>query len=98
MRTAARIDANQGEIVAALEACGCTVRSLAALGDGVPDLLVGLRWRNVLLEVKGPKGKLTPDQRRFLAAWRGEWYIVSTVDEALKAMGMGKAQHHVEVS
>jgi len=83
MRRAARIDANQAEIVAALEACGCTVLSLAEHGRGCPDLLVGLRWRNVLLEVKGPKGKLTPDQRAFLAEWRGEWYVVSSVAEAL---------------
>uniref|UniRef100_A0A6M3JHY0 VRR-NUC domain-containing protein n=1 Tax=viral metagenome TaxID=1070528 RepID=A0A6M3JHY0_9ZZZZ len=93
MRRAAKVDANQPEIVQALERCGCTVLSLAPMGRGVCDLLVGLRWRNVLLEVKGPKGKLTPDQRTFLAAWKGEWYVVDSVGAALKAMGLGGVSH-----
>lgn len=40
MRRAAKIDANQPEIISALEAAGCLVLSLAAVGNGVADLLV----------------------------------------------------------
>lgn len=43
MRRAARTDANQTAIVEALRKCGASVQSLAAVGKGVPDLLVGLR-------------------------------------------------------
>ena len=89
MRRAAKIDANQAEIVAALERVGCTVLSLAPMGRGCPDLLVARGMRTVLLEVKMPKGRLTPDQVRFLSWWRGEWFIVDSIDAALAAMGVG---------
>jgi Holliday junction resolvase len=94
MRRAAKIDANHREIVDALRQIGATVQSLAAVGAGVPDLLVGFRGMTHLLEVKdGSKPpsarKLTIDQIR----WHGEWcgsdvYIVTCVDDALKAIGI----------
>ena len=93
MRRAAKVDENQAEIVAALRKCGCTVQSLAAVGKGVPDLLVGRAGVNYLLEVKdGNKPKsardLTPDELRWLHGWRGSAVVVETVDEALKATGV----------
>jgi len=93
MRRAARVDDNQAEIVAALRKCGCTVQSLAAVGNGVPDLLVGRAGVNYLLEVKdGSKPKsareLTPDELRWLYAWRGSAAVVETVEEAMKAVGV----------
>lgn len=91
MRRAAKVDANQSEIVAALRKCGCTVQSLASVGRGVPDLLVGRAGRNFLLEVKdGSKPRsqrdLTPDELRWLYAWRGAATVVESVEEALKAV------------
>ena len=41
MRRAARTDANQAEIVAALRGVGASVQPLHAVGQGCPDLLVG---------------------------------------------------------
>ena len=52
MRRAAKIDANHGDIVEALRGIGCSVLSLAPLGKGAPDLLVGYWGRNTILEVK----------------------------------------------
>jgi hypothetical protein len=50
MRRAAKIDANQPQIVEALRKAGATVHSLAAVGNGIPDLLVGaMRKPNVIL-------------------------------------------------
>lgn len=74
MRRAARIDANQDAVVSALRAAGARVLSLAPVGDGVPDLLVGHRGRLMLLEVKdGAKPpsarKKTALQERFFAEW-----------------------------
>mgnify|MGYP001610087864 CR=1 FL=1 len=43
MRRAAAVDANQEQIVAALRARGHMVLSLAPLGNGAPDVLVGCR-------------------------------------------------------
>jgi len=84
MRRAAKVDGNHTAIVSALREAGASVLSLAALGRGVPDLLVcGPDWCR-LVEVKMPKGKPTPDQVRFSAAWGGPPVVtVRTVEDAL---------------
>jgi hypothetical protein len=93
MRRAARVDRNQSEVVAALQRVGATVHSLAAVGNGVPDLLVGFRRGTYLLEVKDGTKKpsareLTQDQ----IAWHIDWtggpcVVVNSVGEALAAIG-----------
>jgi hypothetical protein len=35
-----------------------------------------------------PKGQLTPDQVKWVAAWRGDVHVVRTVDDALKLVGV----------
>ncbi|WP_225783350.1 hypothetical protein [Xenophilus sp. Marseille-Q4582] len=92
MRKKARVDANQPAVVAALRKAGATVQSLAAAGDGVPDLLVAFRSDLFLLEVKDgskpPSARaLTPDQVRWHAAWGAPVHVVNSVDEALQAIG-----------
>ena len=93
MRRAARTDDNQAEIVRGLRAIGATVQSLAAVGAGVPDLLVGWQGANVLLELKDAakapsKRKLTPDQVAWHQAWRGQVATVETLKDALAALGI----------
>lgn len=93
MRRAARTDSNHAEIVEALRRAGASVQSLAAVGSGCPDLLVGHRGRNVLLEVKdGSKSpsrrKLTPDEHVWHARWNGQVVTVESVEQALKAVGL----------
>jgi len=75
-------DANEREIIDALKQIGCTVKQLSA--KGLPDLLVGYRGKNYLIEVKQPNGKLTDDQVEFHASWFGTIHVVTTVDEAIK--------------
>lgn len=84
-----RVDANHAAIVAALRAVGCSVLSLAGLGGGVPDLLVGVRGRTMLLEVKCPGEALRPLQSEWLRSWRGQWEVVDSVGGALAAVGLG---------
>ena len=79
MRKIARVDDNQAPIVAALRQAGATVVSLAPIGNGVPDLLVGFAGETILMEVKTPKGKHTPDQVHFYELWKGK-PIVTTRD------------------
>lgn len=94
MRRAAKVDANQAEIAAALRTVGATVQSLAAVGNGVPDLLVGFRRATYLLEVKD--GKKPPSARELTTdqiAWHLEWnggpcVVVNSVCEALAAVGV----------
>lgn len=88
MRRAARVDANQAEIVKALRAAGATVQHLHVIGKGCPDLLVGFRETNYLLEVKDAGGMLTDDEQIWRVEWRGPLVaVVYSVDDALKAIG-----------
>lgn len=84
-RYAVKADANQREIVAALQDAGYTVHDTHALGHGFPDLCVMARSGAILLfEVKGEKGRLTPDEVAFFMAWRGApVYMVRTAAEAV---------------
>ncbi len=84
----AKVDANQKDIVAALRLAGCSVTSLATVGKGCPDLLVGYEGQNYLLEVKGPRGVLTPDQEDWHGDWCGSVSIVRDVEQALNAVGL----------
>ena len=69
MRRAARVDGNHAEIVAALRSFpGVSVCSLASLGNGVPDLIVGLAGQNYLVEVKD--GEKSPIPSKFDARSR----------------------------
>lgn len=94
MRRAAKVDANQAEIVAALRKCGVCVQLLHAVGNGCPDLICGLAsGENVFLEIKDGKKppsarKLTPDQVDWHAAWKGRVVIVTSIEEALQACGV----------
>lgn len=89
---AAKIDANQPEIIAALRKAGASVQPLHTVGQGCVDLLVGYRGANHCLEVKdGSKPpsarELTPDQIQWHMDWRGHAMVVNSVDEALIAIG-----------
>jgi len=84
---AAKIDLNQPEIVKALRDAGVSVQSTAGVGKGFPDLVCALGDDMWLMEVKGPKGKLTPDQVEFISAWKGVVHIVRTPAEALMVIG-----------
>lgn len=88
MRLYGKVDANQAEIVKALRQVGMSVLSLAPMGKGCPDLLVADDDSYFLIEVKGPKGKLTDDQVAFIADWRGVVHIARTVDDALAIVGL----------
>lgn len=83
-------DSNQAEIKAALLAVGCSVQLIEGANGqaGVPDMVVGVRGHNYLLEIKRPKGKLSPKQAAWHQAWRGQVHKVETVEEALAVVGL----------
>lgn len=83
MRHAAKVDANQAEIVEALRAAGCTVTTLHRVGQGCPDLLVGNIGHNLLIEVKAPGEKLNARERRWHDEWRGQVIVVESVQQAI---------------
>ena len=91
MRRAARTDDNHADVVEALTKSGMRVQTLAAVGKGVPDLLVGFRGINCLLEVKdGDKvpsaRRLTADEMRWHGAWAGQVIVVESAEDAVVAV------------
>jgi len=93
---AARVDDNHVAVVEALRKAGAMVQSLAAVGDGVPDLLIGIRGKLALFEIKdGSKSpsrrKLTPDQVKWHEQWAGyPVFTVDCVDAALRMLAVMK--------
>lgn len=83
-RRLGRRDANEGPIIDALRGMGCSVLQL----HEPADLLVSYRGLNLLVEVKDPAKspsarKLTPDQVRFKAEWRGQYDVAYTPEDAI---------------
>jgi Holliday junction resolvase len=86
MKKAARKDANQAQLIADLRRLGASVSVLN--GAGLPDLLVGHRRTNYLIEVKTARGVLTKPQCDFMATWAGAVYVVRNLTEARKVLGL----------
>lgn len=88
MRLRAKVDDNQKEIVAAARKLGCSVAITSQLGKGFPDLVIGLNGVNYLVEVKDSKKppsarKLTDDEKKFKAAWYGQYDVIESIDDLL---------------
>jgi hypothetical protein len=85
-RRAAKRDASEAAIVAALRLAGAIVWSISE--KGLPDLVVGYRGATFLLEVKSPGKGLTEAQEDVHAIWRGgPIHVVETPQDALRAVG-----------
>lgn len=86
MRYAARVDANQDQIVSALRSAGAYVWII-----GLPvDLLVGFRGHTFLIEVKnGSKKRLTKLQADFFENWSGSTLVrIDGPEAALRMIGV----------
>jgi hypothetical protein len=86
MRYAARVDANQAQVVSALRAAGAYVWII-----GLPvDLLVGYNNQTYLVEIKdGPKKGLTRLQQDFFGNWcGGNLHRIDGPDDALRMIGV----------
>lgn len=86
---AKQVDANQVAVVAALRAAGATVQHLHAVGQGCPDLLVGIAGTNFLVEVKdGAKPpsaqQLNDDQLKWHRQWRGQVTVINSARQAFE--------------
>ena len=93
-RRAARVDANQTEIVRLLrEIPGITVQV------GHDDILVGYRKNTYWYEIKNPSqvskvsGEVVESakkesQKRLLSSWKGHYRIVSSIGEILEDLGI----------
>jgi len=93
-RYARKVDGNHAEIVRALALADAMVQSIASVGAGCPDLLVGYKGRWVVMEIKD--GSKPPGARR-LAECQRIWhltakrhglpvFVVTSPQEALDAL------------
>lgn len=92
MRRAAKVDANQPDMIAALRGIGASVQPLHAVGKGCPDLLVGYRGANYAIEVKDGRKppsdtRLTDDQEKWHGEWRGQVAVAKSIDDAMVIIG-----------
>ena len=88
IRRAARVDANQAQVISALRAAGAYVWII-----GLPvDLLVGYNGQTYLVEIKdGPKKALTRLQQDFFGNWcGGGLHRINDAKEALRMIGITK--------
>lgn len=88
-RYARKRDGNHSLIVKRFEALGCTVLDMSAIGiAGAPDLVVGFRQANHLVELKNPETRygragLNEAQSAFNRHWNGAgMWTVCSEDEA----------------
>lgn len=87
IRRAARVDANQSLLVELWRKMGASVLILSGVGNGCPDILLGYRGSNSLVELKDgskppSKQKLTSMESDFHKTWRGQVCIVRNEHEA----------------
>lgn len=90
MRRAARRDENHQPIADVFRALGCSVFETDRVGDGFPDLVVGLLGASHLVEVKNPgthygRQGLNAGQSAFASAWRGSPIVVITSEDEAEA-------------
>jgi hypothetical protein len=88
MRYAARVDANQDQIVSGLRAAGAYVWII-----GLPvDLLVGYKGHTFLVEIKTDnKKKFTKLQTHFFENWSGSTLArIDSPEAALRMIGVVK--------
>ena len=88
MRRAARVDANQDQVIAAFRAAGAYVWII-----GLPvDLLVGYKGHTFLVEIKtDAKKRLTALQQDFFENWCGGTLArIDSPDAALRMIGVLK--------
>ncbi len=88
-----RKDDNHDEVVRDLQRLGCSVIDLSQVGGGCPDLLIGWRGRNFLVEIKNPNRppsatRLSASQEVFRHLWRGDPpYLADNVLGLLEQLG-----------
>ena len=88
MRTAARVDSNQKEIVEGLRRYGASVLITSQLKNCF-DILVGYEGVNYIMEIKDGKKppsqrKLTKGEEKFKEIWKGGgYYVVESLNEAI---------------
>ncbi len=87
-----RTDRNHAEIINALRKIpNLSVFSTHEVGKGFPDIVVGYKGVNYLIEIKDGKKspsarKLTDSEIEFHLNWKGQCAIIKNLDELLEIL------------
>lgn len=87
-----KVDANQSSVIEEVRQWpGVIVQDLHGIGNGVPDLLIGFRGVNFLVELKdGEKPKhqkqLTEPEKKWHSAWKGQVAICESAGDIFKLL------------
>lgn len=72
---------------AAYERLQMTQQDTHIIGNGFPDVIIGIAGFNFLFEIKSTKSsKLTPQEVAFTDKWRGSYFVVSSPEEMFKVI------------
>lgn len=90
---AKKIDDNQNLIVKQLRRCGVSVAITSMVGHGFPDLVIGIRDKNYLIELKdgnksASRKQLTTAEKRFADIWAGQVNKAESFDEIKLIIGL----------
>ena len=90
---AAKVDANQKQIVEDLRNAGYGVAHLHTVGNGIPDILVGINGKNYLFEIKDPsqppsKQRLTKKEKEFFETWLGHVDVAHTAEDIMRKIAL----------
>ena len=87
-----RTDANHKEIIDGLRKfTALSVFSTHMIGKGFPDIVIGYKGINYLVEIKDgakikSRKKLTDDEIKFHGSWFGQIMIAENVDDVLRLL------------
>lgn len=89
MRRISKTDGNHQDITNYLRKLGCSVTSLHMVGNGCPDILIGIAGVNGLAEIKDPlqpeyNQVLTNAEDKWHKHWRGNVRILKTLDDCME--------------
>lgn len=94
MKKIAKVDGNQKQVVTSLRKIpGVSVAITSQLGSGFPDIVVGHKGFNYLIELKDgskpPSGRrLTDDEKQWHVNWKGQVSICNDFDEVLNLINI----------
>ena len=92
MSRAKCVDMNQKLLIAHCKRIpGVSVQLLSDVGKGVPDVLLGYRGRNLLIEIKRDdvspsRSKLNARQERWHSEWNGQVAVVRNVADIWRVL------------
>lgn len=90
MRKFGKIDSNQKAIIQRLrEIPSLSVVSIASVGNGIPDIIIGYKNFNYLIELKSSStSKLTEQEIKFVKGWNGNVAVCYNLDQVLQVIGI----------